>query len=752
VKRLHRRRRAGRHRSGRLVLLLTAGLLFAAALGAQAPELRRFALIAGANDGGYDRIRLRYAVSDARTFAAVMEALGGVRRENQILLVDPEYGEFQDGLRRIQQMIAAAGGGRTELLVYYSGHSDEEGLLLGRERYPYSRLRREIAAIEADVRVTILDSCSSGTITRTKGGVARPAFLLDTASDTRGYAFLTSSSEDEVAQESDRIGGSYFTHFLVSGLRGAADSSSDGLVTLNEAYHYAFTETMASTESTRYGPQHPAYDINLSGTGDLVLTDLRATSGRLTVAPALEGRLFIRDRRELLVAEINKRGGEEVSLGVDPGVYTVRLVDSGETYETRVRVEPGLPAAVGISDLRRVGREPATGRGEGDPGAPASAAYLRRSVHVGILPGVGSDGLFASRDAHRVSLNLLMGHAASIGLLQAAGIAGLVADELEGAQLAGIGGVVGQNLDGVQAAGVVNVVGRDARWAQLAGVLNITRGRVSGAQTAGAVNLALGGLAGAQVSGLAGLSGEDVRGLQVSGGFSGAMGSVSGAQVSGLAGAAGELTGLQLSGLLNYSRSGRGVQIGLLNIGSALTGAQVGLVNIAGRVRGTQVGLVNIARNLDGLPVGLINLERNGSRHIELWWSGDNQYNFALRLGAGFVYTLIRAGFAPGSDPLAWSCGAGLGVQLPMQAFFLNADFAAVQRLQGTTTFEAYDPATLAAGARLAAGFSPGGSFGLLAGAALDLEIPGWHLERGSAVRVTARPYLGLQFGRPAGR
>jgi hypothetical protein len=715
------------HKAVRLTLLLAAWLFTAAALGAQQPGLRRFALTAGANDGGYDRIRLRYAVSDARTFASVMEALGGVRPEDQILLIDPDYGAFQDGLRRIQQMTAqaAADGGRTELIVYYSGHSDEQGLLLGRERYPYSRLRREISAIEADVRITILDSCSSGTITRTKGGVMQPAFLLDASSDTRGYAFLTSSSEDEVAQESDRIGGSYFTHYLVSGLRGAADSSNDGLVTLNEAYHYAFTETMASTESTRYGPQHPAYDINLSGTGDLVLTDLRSTSGLLTVASPLKGRLFVRDSQKLLVAEINKREGEEINLGLDPGIYMVRLVGPAETYETRIRVEPGLPAAVGPSDLRRASREPAVVRGETPPGAPlgapASASYERRSVHFGILPGIGSDGLFATRDAHRVSFNLLMGHAASISLLQASGLASLVADELTGAQIAGIGGVVGQNLTGAQFSGVFNFVGRDAGYAQWAGILNITRGRFSGGQVAGAVNLTLGGVDGAQVAGLANVAGEELRGAQ-------------------------------LSGLFNYSGPGSGAQISLLNIVSELTGAQIGVVNIAGSIRGTQIGLVNIARDLDGLPIGLINLERNGSRHVELWWSRDNQVNFALRLGAGFVYTLIRAGFKPGSEPLDWSCGAGLGVQLPQHVFFLNADFTVVQHLEGSQTFESYDPATLAAEARLAAGFSPRGAFGLLAGAALDMEFPGWHLPSADPLRITVHPFLGLQFGRPAGR
>ena len=50
-----------------------------------------------------------------------------------------------------------------------------------------------------------------------------------------GEALLTSSAADENALESKEIRGSFFSHHLVSGLRGAADSSGDGQVTLAEA-------------------------------------------------------------------------------------------------------------------------------------------------------------------------------------------------------------------------------------------------------------------------------------------------------------------------------------------------------------------------------------------------------------------------------------------------------------------------------------------------------------------------------------
>jgi len=77
----------------------------------------------------------------------------------------------------------------------------------------------------------------------------------------KGDAFMTSSSANEASQESDAIRGSFFTYYLVSGLRGAADMIHDGRITLNEAYQYAYNETLSRTEKTMGGTQHPNYDI-----------------------------------------------------------------------------------------------------------------------------------------------------------------------------------------------------------------------------------------------------------------------------------------------------------------------------------------------------------------------------------------------------------------------------------------------------------------------------------------------------------
>ena len=129
----------------------------------------------------------------------------------------------------------------------------------------------------------ILDSCRSGALLALKGGTLGQPFDIRLADDlvSTGEAMIASSAADEAALESSEIGGSFFSHHFISGLRGAADASGDGVVTLAEAYQYAFARTLRTTSDTTVGPQHPAYDYHLAGRGDLVLTRLQQPSAVL---------------------------------------------------------------------------------------------------------------------------------------------------------------------------------------------------------------------------------------------------------------------------------------------------------------------------------------------------------------------------------------------------------------------------------------------------------------------------------------
>src|SRR5512136_1647898 len=73
------------------------------------PEVRRFVLAAGANIGGTDRPPLRYAVSDAERFAAVLTDLGGVDPANAIVLKEPKVRDLIQALDQVSRRLSEAG-------------------------------------------------------------------------------------------------------------------------------------------------------------------------------------------------------------------------------------------------------------------------------------------------------------------------------------------------------------------------------------------------------------------------------------------------------------------------------------------------------------------------------------------------------------------------------------------------------------------------------------------------------------------
>lgn len=393
-----------------LAILLSVLVVAADASAARAAvPLRRFLLVIGANAGGGNRPNLQYAISDAERFARVMVELGGVPQANEVVLRQPKIKDLIDALDalsvRVNDARRGKEPGRIEVVVYYSGHADEQGLLLGGDRYSYRSLRDRLDAIPADVRIAVLDACASGAFTRLKGGKARPAFLVDESADMRGHAFLTSSAETESAQESDRIRASYFTHYLISGFRGAADLSGDGKVTLNEAYQFAFNETLGRTVDTRAGAQHPSYDINLSGSGDVVMTDVRQTTATLVLGEELDGRFFIRDAAQVLIVELYKPFGRKVELGLEPGTYEVRLDRDKTSMIAKAKIADGATLALEAKQFGPVALEATRRRG----GAPVPLAVAGRHRIELLVGGSHAPGNFTEVVGNSVTVSSAAG-------------------------------------------------------------------------------------------------------------------------------------------------------------------------------------------------------------------------------------------------------------------------------------------------------------------------------------------------------
>lgn len=310
--------------------LLAAGLISALASSpalAQIQQQARVAVVVG-NNLGHDPSRaLRYAEEESGRLAALLRGAGDF--DNVITVKGAGRAGVEEALASARGFLdkARAEGKRTLFLFYYSGHGDQEALELGASRLPLRDLRAYIEQLSgADVRVAFVDACQSGALTGVKGGRRVPGYEIHLADpgNVKGMAFVTSSTANELSQESDDLGGSFFTHNIMAGLRGAADTSRDGQVTLGEVYQFAFRRTLASTAVSLAGGQHPTYDYRISGAGDVILARTRPNDARL-VFPREAGATYtvVHRGRGEVIAELPSTSGDDIYLALPAGDYRV---------------------------------------------------------------------------------------------------------------------------------------------------------------------------------------------------------------------------------------------------------------------------------------------------------------------------------------------------------------------------------------------------------------------------------------------
>ncbi len=319
-------------------------------------ETHRLAVIVGNNTGTSERPSLHFAEWDARRVAAVFTELGGFKPDNVHLLVGRSPRELDASLQVLAKKVSGLReerpGDQFVLLFYYSGHSDGMALEMKNERVLFSSVRARLNAMGEGVRLVIVDSCRSGKLLNAKGGTLGPVFdvrLADNLSST-GEAMITSNAASEVALESKNIQASFFSHYFVSGLRGAADSSGDGTVSLAEAYQYAFTRTVMATADTTIGPQHPGYDYQLTGRGDVVLTQVSRATGRLNV-PTKYDRVLIQQQGEGQSLFVELGRGDAGQVAIPPGTYQVRAWQGGKALGSRVRIRANEPMTLVEADF-----------------------------------------------------------------------------------------------------------------------------------------------------------------------------------------------------------------------------------------------------------------------------------------------------------------------------------------------------------------------------------------------------------------
>lgn len=305
----------------------------------------RLALVVSSDHGMPGEEALVYANSDAQRVARLLQTIGGFRAGDVWVVSEARVDAVYEALRRITTRAAdiTSAGGETSLLVFYAGHAGPDGLHLGGQVLPLPDLKGAVRVATQGDRIFVLDACHAGTIARSRGAtLVNLADQPDVWGKGSGFvppedeAWLVSSGPEERSFEVEDRRGALFTHFFLSGARGAADADGNARITMSELYSFVQTHT-AEAAADLGQLQQPRWAGTL---GSFAITNVGSSStGVRVVGPVTAPLLVIDQRAEQVVAEVPRGAG--ANLALDPGSYEVVAVHEDGISLGRLQIQSG---------------------------------------------------------------------------------------------------------------------------------------------------------------------------------------------------------------------------------------------------------------------------------------------------------------------------------------------------------------------------------------------------------------------------
>ena len=249
-----------------------------------ATYVNRWAIIVGISKYKHESLNLNYADRDAEELANLLQTPsgGGFEADHIVKLIneDATTANITRALRSFLKKPAR----EDIVLIYFASHGapdiDRPNIvyLLTHDTDPRDISGTALPMREVDLSlkenllaervIIIADTCHSAAI---GGGIGRRSagnnsgvinrYLQEVGTSRGGVALLTSAEANEVSFEDKKWGGGHgvFTHYLLEGMRGAADyKPRNGIVTVGELFEYVRDNVQKATGNQ----QHPCIGSN----------------------------------------------------------------------------------------------------------------------------------------------------------------------------------------------------------------------------------------------------------------------------------------------------------------------------------------------------------------------------------------------------------------------------------------------------------------------------------------------------------
>ncbi|MFI5231587.1 MAG: hypothetical protein ACHQSE_03640 [Gemmatimonadales bacterium] len=260
-------------------------------------------------------------------------------------------------------------------------------------------------------------------------------------------------------------------------------------------------------------------------------------------------------------------------------------------------------------------------------GLPVTGGAEIDGIATGLL-GVGASGRIRGVTLAPIGA----GAGSDISGIAIGGVGLGTGGRLTGLVIGGVGAGAGGDMKGIIIGGVGTGGGGNATGLLAGGVGAGVGGDIHGI-VVGGVGAGVGGsIHGIAIGGVGTGAGGDLIGLALAGVGIGAGGSIRGVAIAGIGAGAPEISG-GFAALAVGARDARGVILApaLFRIerGGSFRGGSVSAVNyIRGSQTGVTIGLVNYTRSLDGIQIGVLNIVGDAKSHqvmpVVNWGSGKN--------------------------------------------------------------------------------------------------------------------------------
>ncbi len=189
---------------------------------------------------------LNYTDDDAyQMYAFLKSPEGGALSDEQVEILVDENATRTNIELALSEKLGQADADDI-VVFYFSGHGvdgyfvpvDFDGI---NNLLSHKRVEQLLASSSAKHKLVLADACHSGGLLAARNMSASSSRLYDAfTNSTGGTALLLSSRSEEVSLEANNLRSGVFSHYVMRGMKGEADTNRNRIVTVDELHKYVY--------------------------------------------------------------------------------------------------------------------------------------------------------------------------------------------------------------------------------------------------------------------------------------------------------------------------------------------------------------------------------------------------------------------------------------------------------------------------------------------------------------------------------